>query len=62
MGEAATLDPRPGGVFLMTIAGCIVQGEYVEVQPPYCVGSTWESEAFHAGGWQYFPPRLADAV
>jgi uncharacterized protein YndB with AHSA1/START domain len=42
MGEAATLDPRPGGVYRVRMANqWTVLGEYVEVDPPRRVVFTW---------------------
>jgi uncharacterized protein YndB with AHSA1/START domain len=42
MGVGATLDPRPGGVFsLNVIAGYLIEGEYVVVEPYSRVVFTW---------------------
>jgi uncharacterized protein YndB with AHSA1/START domain len=42
MGESATLDPRPGGIYRLTMSNdWIVLGEYVEVDPPRRVVFTW---------------------
>ena len=42
LGRAATLDPRPGGVFSVNnIADYFVQGEFVAVEPPRRVVFTW---------------------
>jgi uncharacterized protein YndB with AHSA1/START domain len=43
-GVDAELDPRPGGVFRVTMTGHskqIVEGEYLEVDPPKRVVFTW---------------------
>jgi uncharacterized protein YndB with AHSA1/START domain len=46
MGETATLDPRPGGVCRVAVAGeHTASGEYVEVDPPRRVVFTW--------GWEH---------
>jgi uncharacterized protein YndB with AHSA1/START domain len=45
MGQQATLDPRPGGVYRVEMdEQYVVIGEYVEVDPPNRVVFTW--------GWQ----------
>jgi uncharacterized protein YndB with AHSA1/START domain len=45
-GGAATLDPRPGGIFRMNVDGKnIARGEYVVVEPPHKVTFTWGWEA-----------------
>lgn len=41
MGTAATLDPRPGGVYRLEIGEWTALGEYVEVDPPRRVAFTW---------------------
>ena len=41
MGQHATLDPRPGGVFAVDIAGSPIRGEFVDVDPPHRVVMTW---------------------
>ena len=41
MGQHATLDPRPGGLFAVDIAGSPIRGEFVEVNPPHRVVMTW---------------------
>ena len=52
-GRAATLDPRPGGVYRIEMnAETIVAGEYVEVDPPHRVVFTWGWE----GGYASTPP------
>jgi uncharacterized protein YndB with AHSA1/START domain len=41
-GEAATLDPRPGGVYRVgVLPEHTASGEYVEVDPPRRVAFTW---------------------
>jgi uncharacterized protein YndB with AHSA1/START domain len=41
-GTAATLDPRPGGVYRVELnEQAIAKGEYVEVDPPRRVVFTW---------------------
>jgi uncharacterized protein YndB with AHSA1/START domain len=48
MGARATLDPRPGGRFGWdTMEGFLVEGTYLEVEPPRRVVFTW--------GWGGFP-------
>jgi uncharacterized protein YndB with AHSA1/START domain len=45
MGDSATLDPRPGGIYRVEMnEQYIAIGEYVEVDPPHRVVFTW--------GWQ----------
>jgi uncharacterized protein YndB with AHSA1/START domain len=47
LGAAATLDPRPGGVFkLDTRAGYFLEGEYVAVDPPRRIVFTWGFGSF----------------
>jgi uncharacterized protein YndB with AHSA1/START domain len=47
-GEAADLDPRPGGRFEVTMAaGQVVEGVFVTVEPDRRVVLTW--------GWQQHP-------
>jgi uncharacterized protein YndB with AHSA1/START domain len=41
MGQHAALDPRPGGVFQVDIAGSPIRGEFVEVDPPRRVVVSW---------------------
>jgi uncharacterized protein YndB with AHSA1/START domain len=40
-GRAATLDPRPGGIYRVEIGPYVALGEYVEVDPPHRVVLTW---------------------
>jgi uncharacterized protein YndB with AHSA1/START domain len=48
MGQAATLDARPGGVYRVeVIPGHTASGEYVEVDPPNRLVYTW--------GWEQEP-------
>jgi uncharacterized protein YndB with AHSA1/START domain len=41
LGQRATLDPRPGGVFSFRIDDYRVEGEYVEVEPYRRIVFTW---------------------
>ena len=42
MGEAASLDPRPGGEYRVeVIPGQVAAGEFVEVDPPHRLVWTW---------------------
>jgi uncharacterized protein YndB with AHSA1/START domain len=42
MGEQATLDPRPGGVYRVTMNDqYVAMGEYVEIDRPHRVVFTW---------------------
>ena len=42
MGEQATLDPRPGGIYQVAMNDQYVAiGEYVEVDPPHHISFTW---------------------
>ena len=41
MGSAATLDPRPGGVYRVDIGQWTNVGEFVEVDPPNRIAWTW---------------------
>jgi uncharacterized protein YndB with AHSA1/START domain len=55
MGEAASLDPRPGGEYRVeVIPGQVAVGEFVEVDPPHRLVWTWgwteESESRVAPG------------
>jgi len=45
MGDAASLDPRPGGRFTVDVRGVPVRGEYLVVDPPDRVVFSWG----HAG-------------
>jgi uncharacterized protein YndB with AHSA1/START domain len=47
MGVAATLDPRPGGVYRVEIGSYIAVGEFVEIDPPNRIAWTW--------GWENDP-------
>jgi uncharacterized protein YndB with AHSA1/START domain len=42
MGEAASLDPRPGGEYRVEVVpGQVAVGEFVEVDPPHRLVWTW---------------------
>jgi len=41
MGMAATLDPRPGGIYRVEIGPYTAVGEFVEVDPPNRIAWTW---------------------
>ena len=41
MGQWADLDPRVGGKFDVNIAGTMVRGQYLEVEPPHRVVMSW---------------------
>lgn len=42
IGAAADVDPRPGGLFRLTLAGGdVCSGKYLEVEPPRRVVFTW---------------------
>jgi uncharacterized protein YndB with AHSA1/START domain len=41
MGVAATLDPRPGGVYRVEIGPYLALGEFVEVDPPDHIAWSW---------------------
>ncbi|OFE15609.1 ATPase [Humibacillus sp. DSM 29435] len=41
MGQRAVLEPHPGGVFEVDIAGSPIRGEYLEVVPPHRVVVSW---------------------
>jgi uncharacterized protein YndB with AHSA1/START domain len=50
MGQAATLDPRPGGVYRVeVIPGHTARGEFVELDPPRRLVQTWGWEAGEDG-------------
>ena len=44
MGQHASLDPRPGGLFSVDIAGYAIRGEYLQVEPPTRVVVSWGIE------------------
>lgn len=55
MGQAATLDPRPGGVYRVdVIPGHTASGEFVELDPPRRLVQTW--------GWEQKPGEEANPV
>ncbi len=41
MGQRAVLEPHPGGVFEVDIAGSPIRGEYLVVAPPHRVVVSW---------------------
>lgn len=41
MGQHAVLEPQPGGVFAVDIAGSPIRGQYLEVDPPRRVVVSW---------------------
>lgn len=52
IGNAAELDPHPGGVFRLDFEETSTQGKYVAVEPPHRVVFTWGAagnEAFQPG-------------
>ena len=48
MGQAAALDPRPGGACRVEVNGSVMLGEFVEVEPYSRIVLTWgwEQEIF----------------
>jgi uncharacterized protein YndB with AHSA1/START domain len=55
MGQKATLDPRPGGVYnVEVIPGHTARGEFVELDPPRRLVQTW--------GWETKAGEEASAV
>jgi uncharacterized protein YndB with AHSA1/START domain len=57
MGSAATLDPRPGGVFgFNTMADFFIAGEYVAVEPYRRIVFTWGYGAFPDDQTNPLPP------
>jgi uncharacterized protein YndB with AHSA1/START domain len=55
MGQAATLDPRPGGVYRVeVIPGHTAAGEFVELDPPRRLVQTW--------GWEQQPGEEPNKV
>jgi uncharacterized protein YndB with AHSA1/START domain len=53
MGEQATLDPRPGGVYRVAMnEQYVAMGEYLEIDPPRRVVFTWGWK----DGLQQMPP------
>jgi len=50
MGQSATLDPRPGGVYRVeVIPGHTARGEFVELDPPHRLVQTWGWESGEDG-------------
>jgi uncharacterized protein YndB with AHSA1/START domain len=59
MGAECDLDPRPGGVYRVTMAPDVsVSGEYLTVEPPHRIVLTWgwESAVELPSGMQQVPP------
>jgi uncharacterized protein YndB with AHSA1/START domain len=77
-GTEAMLDPRPGGIYRVNVAGKnMARGEFVEVSPYSKVVFSWdetivrlrhtdlptkESAAKHTMGWNHYMSRLAVAA
>lgn len=51
MGQGAVLEPRPGGVFEVNIAGSPIRGKFLEVDAPYRMVVSWG-----IAGSDDFPP------
>ena len=50
MGQVATFDPRPGGVYKVdVIPGHTASGEFVELDPPHRLVQTWGWEPGNEG-------------
>jgi len=57
LGRAATLDPRPGGVFsINNVADYFVEGEYVFIEPYRRVVFTWGYNALPGEDANPLPP------
>ena len=54
MGDEATVDPEPGGVFLLRFEDRIVEGRYVEITPPHRLVIGWGRQ-----GSASFPPHMS---
>jgi len=57
-GVDAELDPRPGGMFRVTMtgkSGAVVRGEYLEVDPPRRLVLTWGWERWDGQPDAYVP-------
>ncbi len=57
-GVDAELDPRPGGIFRVTMtgkSGTVVRGEYLEVDPPRRLVLTWGWEPWEGQPDAYVP-------
>ncbi|HEV3474673.1 MAG TPA: SRPBCC family protein [Actinomycetota bacterium] len=60
-GVDAELDPRPGGVFRITLTGktrTVARGSYVEVDPPRRVVFTWGWEAVERYPADFLPEGI----
>jgi uncharacterized protein YndB with AHSA1/START domain len=57
MGLTASLDPRPGGLYLVeVIPGHTARGEFVEIDPPSRLVFTWGWNPSEDGGPNAVPP------
>jgi uncharacterized protein YndB with AHSA1/START domain len=57
MGEAAQLDPRPGGLYRVEVLpGHVARGEFVELDPPRRLVYTWGWEPAADGTPSAVPP------
>ena len=54
MGDEASVDPQPGGIFLLRFDDKIVEGRYVEVTPPSRLVIGWGRQ-----GSACFPPHAS---
>jgi uncharacterized protein YndB with AHSA1/START domain len=55
LGEAADVEPRPGGLFSVRIGGETIRGHYVRVEPPRRLSITWGRE-----GSELLPPGVSE--
>ncbi|MDX6592597.1 MAG: hypothetical protein QOJ13_1793 [Gaiellales bacterium] len=57
MGSTAELDPRPGGLYRVAVAGThIARGEFVELEPPRRLVHTWGWEPEEDKAMSSVPP------
>jgi len=54
MGDEASVDPQPGGIFLLRFDDKIVEGRYIEVTPPSRLTIGWGRK-----GSASFPPHTS---